>query len=289
MKVLVIGFGSVGQRHAENALALGHDVIAYDTVANKQPNGWDIDYVGSEFDAWKWEPTAVIIASPTSTHAPYLYRAIANGIRLVLVEKPIALSVGELSALACLGGVRVSVGYNLRFHDGLRAFKQRLYGKTPVTASFVCRCNKAAWPGASYADMLLEGSHEIDAALWSLGPATVIGASGYGDRWTILLKHASGCVTTVVLDGAYSGQPERTIEVSTEQDTFRHETTTGTRWRWKITASDTEAEAGTVYAFSMYRQELADFLSERNGCASFDDGLAVLNICDRARIAAARS
>ena len=71
---------------------------------------------------------AVLIASPTPTHADYIERAAAAG-RAVFCEKPIDLSATRVRA--CLDAVRragtpLMVGFNRRFDPHFAALRQRL-------------------------------------------------------------------------------------------------------------------------------------------------------------------
>lgn len=99
------------------------------------------------------------------------------------------------------------VGYNLRFHSCVKKARDWLntgvIGK-PLWARFTCAqfSDKAAYLGDG---VILNWSHEIDLALYLLGPAQMVAASKVGSTTEvladiILLHNPSKCQTTVHLD-----------------------------------------------------------------------------------------
>lgn len=289
MRVLVLGLGSAGTRHANVARRLGHTVHAFDPDESRSarpPAG--VASHKTESQAWDSNPEAVIIATPAPLHMLALREARSRNCR-VLVEKPLAVSAADAVAMVPAPAGRVErVAYNLRFHAGLRTFRDRLPA-APRSARLEIKCDKSSWPGRMYEDMLLEGSHEIDLALWMLGPARVAGAVGSGDRWTLLLSHLSGCVTTVLLDGTQAGTYERTFEVESASDVVRHEFgPDGNGWRVSqrgARASESSEFRGSQRLAGTYYDEVEDFLGAHGPtqCASLEEGLNVLQVCDAAR------
>lgn len=83
---------------------------------------------------------------------------------------------------------RVLVGYNLRYDQSLRQFKQSLEGKKITAARIVCESWLPDWrPGRDYREtysakkalgggVLLDLSHEIDYALWFFGSVKTVKA-----------------------------------------------------------------------------------------------------------------
>ncbi|MEI2651223.1 MAG: Gfo/Idh/MocA family oxidoreductase [Microthrixaceae bacterium] len=116
--ILVVGAGSIGQRHASNLAALGADVAITDTDSARLVGvPWRTAAgIADGFDA-------IVIASPTTCHAEQALAALDTG-AAVFVEKPLALTVDEGERLVEVGGERITVGYNLRFHEPLRRLAQ---------------------------------------------------------------------------------------------------------------------------------------------------------------------
>lgn len=201
MKLGIVGHGSIGSRHAANAEQLGHKVLVYDP-ANRR----DVEFERNIYERCD----AVVIATPTIYHLSGI-RACAERGKHVLVEKPIARSdhgLRELLDLAASKSAIVMMGNNLRFHPCVHQAKQWIdegYIGDPLWASFACAALSAKAPYLSDGVILNTGAHEVDLALFLLGPATVISAyarcSEHGDdiaRFT--LEHESGCLSTFLLD-----------------------------------------------------------------------------------------
>lgn len=159
MIVKVIGYGSMGHRHARHAQALGHRVIVWDDNLDRR--------LLAGCDGYSTNPLlpadAVVIATPAHTHALVAQELYASGYHGPLfVEKPLALD-----CTAAIWGAwphpTTMVGYNLRWHRGARAMLEELQPAEEL--DFRLMCDMRTWPGADYAGFLLECSHEVDLAL----------------------------------------------------------------------------------------------------------------------------
>tara|TARA_R110000868_G_scaffold5117_3_gene31636 strand:- start:6362 stop:7231 length:870 start_codon:yes stop_codon:yes gene_type:complete len=198
----VIGLGSIGMRHAKNLKALGHSVTGFDPqlIGDGFASIWPVSRL-EEFDG-------VVIASPTKEHLDHI-EATIEAKKPVFVEKPIASMMFPLAAEIITSHL-VMVGYNLRFHACVKEAKRWIAGEAPVWATFTC-AQKNNKPAYLRDGVILNWSHEIDLALYLLGPAKVVGSStrltdGHDDITDILLEHNNGCRTTIHLD--YVTAPE---------------------------------------------------------------------------------
>ncbi|MBN2777441.1 MAG: Gfo/Idh/MocA family oxidoreductase [Bacteroidales bacterium] len=120
IKVLIIGLGSIGQRHAKALLELGLENVAAlrTNKGSKQLEKILIDKIkmfSDEEDAFAWKPTHVVISNPTSLHKYYVAKLIEKKIRF-FVEKPVAENIVDISDLLNEPNIEGIVGYNLRFH-----------------------------------------------------------------------------------------------------------------------------------------------------------------------------
>lgn len=297
MKVLVLGYGSMGRRHVKNAVALGHDLRVYDPA--HRPSMGEMEFLGREEAGWEWGPDAVVVASPAREHARAFWQARRLKVP-ALVEKPLALSVDDLHATLPRDRVPQharawaveAVGYNLRFDPvlGHGASVHLPDVGRPLAARLEVSCDMATWPGV-YDDALLECSHEVDLALWLLGPARLAGAAGGGATWELLLEHESGCATSVRVDGRRPGY-RRGGAVEGEKGTWRWQWTLGGRSRSEVVPHGGRGRAGYSATWDVertYRDELAAFLESARtgelapGMASVADGEAVLRVLDGAR------
>ncbi len=131
--VLVIGCGSIGERHVRTLLATGRaDVLACDNRPQIRRQMTDRYGVAAVAD---WEPslqnpavTAVVIATPAPLHVAMATRCLDAG-RHVLCEKPLSLSlngVDELITTRDRSGRFCAVAYVLHFVPALQAARQFL-------------------------------------------------------------------------------------------------------------------------------------------------------------------
>lgn len=293
MRVLVVGYGSMGRRHARNSLALGWSVSVLDpdrqSMVRAVEDGFAL-YDGSEsYDA-------AVVATPAETHASVVRSLLDVP---VLVEKPLAPRVVEAEWMLA-SPRRIHVGYNWRHHPGVLLARDYTRTIAVERAGFCVVCDKSTWPGRGYADMLLEASHEIDLALWLLGPASVsLAQSTDPDRWLLQLVHASGTRTDVILDGRAGNGSVRYFELfgtgigpaHAVIPVIRLDVSTPERWKletnWLPHAIDRVLVAKPYDPEQSYRDELRAFLnSARYGgspSCSVTEALDVLRVCDEAR------
>lgn len=161
MKIAVIGYGSIGQRHAINLRRLGCDVDAYDTdPAKGLPHPGHV--LETRHDAW-------VIATPYTSHLSWVKLALDVGVPF-FVEKPLG-PVEELDAwrqiVASWGDTTPihQVGYHCRFVDEAQTIKAHVAREKSRVITVRCEVDMDTWPGI-YGDPLLECSHDLDLALW---------------------------------------------------------------------------------------------------------------------------
>jgi predicted dehydrogenase len=195
-RVLVVGFGSIGARHARVVRALHPDAAI--AVLRSTPGRAGVDAPGlvpvADLDAAiAFAPTVAVIASPATHHAATAVRLIEAGVPL-LVEKPLAADVGDAHAIAeaaARRGTIVATGYNLRFAPGLRWLHERL-GAGVIGPVRTARAEVGQYlpdwrPGHDYREgvsarralgggALLELSHELDYLVWLLGSPRAVSA-----------------------------------------------------------------------------------------------------------------
>jgi predicted dehydrogenase len=206
MKVGIVGYGSIGMRHADNAAVLGHEVVVYDPLTRR-----DVKFERMIYD----ECDAIVVATPSTAHEAPLRAAIERG-RHVLVEKPIATSIGmlpELLAVAHEKNLVVMMGNNLRFHPCVQQAKEWMdEGQIglPIWAHFTCGALSVKPLYLSDGVILNTGAHEVDIALHLLGPVKVVLSAnahqiggdddGPDDIADFLLLHESGVRSSFHLD-----------------------------------------------------------------------------------------
>lgn len=144
---------------------------------------------------------ALVLALPSYQHCVELMEAPRH--LPVLIEKPIGYGEGDVRYLDdCLHerSAPTMVGTNLRFHSCVKKAKEWLAEGligNPLWASFC-----VAQHNTKYTDpvVLNWGAHEIDLALYLLGPATVTAAAGNDQIMDVCLLHEYGVPSRIHMD-----------------------------------------------------------------------------------------
>ncbi len=184
MKALIVGYGSIGARHARLLQELGLDFAIVSRRAHDAIRVYaDIPTAIRDF-----APDYAVIASRTSEHAGDIAAfADAGFTGTLLVEKPMLARAGDLPANAF---ANIYVAYNLRFHPALLRFKAIVDTLTPYAVHAYVGQYLPDWrPGTDYrqsysADKSIGGgvlrdlSHELDYLNWIFGGWTRMTALG---------------------------------------------------------------------------------------------------------------
>ncbi|XVX20252.1 Gfo/Idh/MocA family oxidoreductase [Actinomycetota bacterium] len=125
MRVGLVGVGRIGARHAGilAGLPVVGEVLVTDTApeaAHALADSLGLTFVASSQVLLSERPDAVVIASPTPTHAGLIRSAVEAGIP-AFCEKPVAATLEETVELARLereSGSFVQVGFQRRFDPG---------------------------------------------------------------------------------------------------------------------------------------------------------------------------
>ena len=148
MKFLMIGLGSIGQRHLRNIKRVYGDeakIIAYrvrglkrtfsDTMQIRENVSLEEEYgiksYASLEEALEEKPEVAFITNPTNMHIPCAIKCAKAGCHLFL-EKPISDSMEgilELIKVAEEKQIKIFVGYQNRFHPGILYLKECLQNK----------------------------------------------------------------------------------------------------------------------------------------------------------------
>lgn len=239
MRIGLLGAGRIGRIHGGNIaahprarLAAVADADAGAAQRLASANGATI----SSVDAIIASPEidAVVICTPTDTHADLIERAARAG-KAVFSEKPVDLSAARIRA--CLNVVRsangkLMVGFNRRFDPSFSALRRRVaegeIGSVEVI-TIISRDPQPPHPGfversgGLYRDMMI---HDLDMARLLLGeePAEVhavgsclidpaIGSAGDVDTAAVILKTASGKIAQITNSRRASYGYDQRIEV----------------------------------------------------------------------------
>ena len=226
MKLLVIGCGSIGRRHAVNAATLAETAVAdadEDRAAAVAAEAGTKNFGADLESALSWGPDGAIVAVPHSQHAYIANRAIQHEAD-VLVEKPIAADPASAKVLleeAKTLGRRIFGVCNMRFHPAVSTLRDYLVyiGKPLFSRAHFGNYLPEMRPGEDYRNLyaadadqggvILDGVHELDYLSWLFGPIQIlisdasrlselqIAAEDYAG---MVLQHQSGIRSEVHLD-----------------------------------------------------------------------------------------
>ena len=226
LKLGVIGTGRIGKVHIATLVqSVPHAVVAAIADTNLESANEVGKYFGltSVFNDYKDvinhpEVEAVVICSPTDTHARYIVAAAKAG-KHIFCEKPVDLSLGviqEAIDAVNTSGVKLMVGFNRRFDPNFLKIKQLVVeGKIgdPHILKITSRdpspppAEYSAVSGGMFMDMTI---HDFDMARYIAGSevtevftnATVlvdpeIGKAGDVDTAIITLTFANGAIGVI--------------------------------------------------------------------------------------------
>ncbi|HLH65598.1 MAG TPA: Gfo/Idh/MocA family oxidoreductase [Solirubrobacteraceae bacterium] len=111
---LVIGVGNQGPAHVQALQKAGVDVAVCDVNPKRLPSG--IKGFTNLEDALKYRPDLCVVSSPTGTHAPICAALLEAGVKIILVEKPLAASpdaANEIVNRSVAAGAQVFTGFHL--------------------------------------------------------------------------------------------------------------------------------------------------------------------------------
>ncbi|MFS0724046.1 Gfo/Idh/MocA family protein [Paenibacillus sp. 1P07SE] len=233
MNALIIGYGSIGQRHARLLAGLGCSVsvvssrplrgmCAYPTIAEAMYS-----------DSWDY----VVIANRTHQHHTALKTIRQRGYNGdVLVEKPLFDRLRELPGCSL---ERVYTAYNLRFHPILQRLRELLQGQRVLSAQVYTGQYLPGWRQQDYrgvysarrhegGGVLLDLSHELDYLLWLFGPWHHLVATGGqysslaidSDDIYVLLARMAHCPIVNLQLNYVDRQRQRQIIVNTDEHTY---------------------------------------------------------------------
>src|SRR3712207_2813965 len=185
IRVGLIGAGRIGRLHAAT-LASGIPDAELVAIADASADAARTTAEANRVERWTTDPedliadpthAAVVIASPTDTHASLIAAAAAAG-KDIFCEKPIALDLEATdAALAAVtaAGVRLQIGFQRRYDAGYRAAKELIDGGGLGRIEAIRDAMRDPAPpprgyvetsGGLYRDMTI---HNFDCVRWLMG------------------------------------------------------------------------------------------------------------------------
>lgn len=291
MKALVIGYGSIGSRHARLLAELG----CATAVVTRRPIDFPIVYpeLGSALSGHR--PDYVVIASPTNQHHETLSNlATAEFSGRVLVEKPL---FGNSLPLPISRFQNLSVAYNLRFHPVIQRLRNLVVGETILSVQAYVGQYLPDWrPGTNYRQSysasaaqgggaLRDLSHELDYLVWLFGSWKSVTALGGhvspleidSDDLFVLLMQTERCPVVSVQVSYLDRVARRRIVVNTHRHTIEADLVGGTL------AIDGRIETVLVERDHSYREMHRAVLNgDFSSLCAVEEGLATLQLIETA-------
>ena len=253
---------------------------------------------------------AVLIATPTDTHADYIDRAAAAG-KAILCEKPVDLNsarIKETLARVAKAGVTLMIGFNRRFDSNFSALQKRLAEGAAGNVELVSILSRDPGPppvsyiersGGLYRDMMI---HDFDMARFLLGEEPVevfalgsslvdpaIGKAGDVDTAAVLMKTASGKICQISNSRRATYGYDQRVEVHGSKGLLSagnvHETTVSFAGAGGITADPVQNFFLERYS-AAYRNEVDAFIDAvvdgKKPSPDGNDGLRAQMLADAA-------
>lgn len=228
-RCLVMGCGSIGQRHMRNLISLNAGpILAYDVAPaslERVRTELGVETTADLQAAWNWQPDLSVVAASSEAHCSLALEAAKHNCD-IFVEKPLSHNMEGVDLLIAEAEARnliTMVGCNMRFHPGPAQVK-RLLEAGEVGEIFAARVQGSSYlprwrPLQNYRQSysasvtaggaVLDYIHEIDLALWYLGPAQLL-ASVSMPAWPLgletdgmaemILRHQNGAITNLHLN-----------------------------------------------------------------------------------------
>jgi predicted dehydrogenase len=256
-RILIIGGGSIGERHLRCFLQTGRAEVALCDVNEQLRSIVAERYQVAETYASLTEALtakfdAAVICTPANLHIPMAIEIAGRNIA-ILIEKPLSISldrIDELQAEIESRRLSTSVAYVLRHHPALQAVKQSVSSGTfgrPVQIVFTggqhfpfyrpayreTYYTRHATGGGAIQDAL---THIVNAAEWIVGPVTRLVADadhcildGVDVEDTVHLITRHGDVMGSFSLNQHQAPNETTLTIVCERGTVRYEAHTA-RW-----------------------------------------------------------
>lgn len=316
ISIALLGAGRIGQIHGRNIAASKRarlagiaDPIADGANALSNATGAPVRSADELIDDKSID--AVLIGTPTDTHADYIDRAAAAG-KAVLCEKPVDLNsarIVETLERVRQAGVPLMIGFNRRFDPNFAALQRRIADGVVGDVELVSILSRDPGPppisyiersGGLYRDMMI---HDFDMArfllgedpieVYALGSSLVdpeIGRAGDVDTAAVLLKTRSGKICQISCSRRATYGYDQRVEVHGSKGLLTagniHETTVMFAGRNGFTTDPAQNFFLERYA-AAYRNEVEAFIDAihdgRAPSPSGHDGLKAQQLADAAQ------
>ncbi|HEY8896738.1 MAG TPA: Gfo/Idh/MocA family oxidoreductase [Niastella sp.] len=302
MRGLIVGLGSIAQKHIHALRAIRDDVSLFAIRSGHSTNNVEgvtnlilADVENSNLDF-------AIISNPTFQHTSALSQLLPLGIPL-LIEKPLFHKIGneELQLVKTVNeqGVLNYVGFNLRFHPCVRYFKEEILPALAVIneVNVYCGSYLPDWrPGRNFREIYssrsdrgggvhLDLTHELDYVYWFFGKPLSTSQHFHSksdlkidavDQARYLWEYPNYCVNISL--NYYRRTPKRQVEVLTDKGEYILDLIEN-----KITFNGKVIVSYDIDRFYTYIKQMeyftANVIAKQNMMNDVNEALEVLKLC----------
>jgi predicted dehydrogenase len=310
-RVLIVGVGSIGERHLRCFQATGRASVALLEINEDLRRTVAAQYAVTDHfagldDALQFKPQAAVIATPAHLHVPLASRVVDARVH-VLIEKPLSVSMAGIDSLRQLmsrRGVTAAVAYVYRHHPGLQALRLALamqrFGK-PVQLLAISGQHfptfRPAYRHIYYTDHATGGgaiqdalTHLVNAGEWLVGPVNRLAVDaahqlleGVDVEDTVHLLARHGSVLACYCLNQHQAPNEMTVTVVCERGTIQCEFHQQ-RWRWMAEAGQPwhDEPVPPLERDAMFTTQADHFLDAIEGkhapACSLEEGIQTLRV-----------
>lgn len=260
-RVLIVGTGSIGERHLRCFQATGRvDVAFCEPMIERRKaiaQQYQVQETYADFnDALKSPFDAAVVATPAHLHVEMATQLAEKGVHL-LIEKPVSTSLDGVNALQKIVSERsltAMVGYVHRMHPMLQAMKKALdSGRFGKPIQIVCLSGqnfptyRPAYHEVYYADRRVGGgaiqdaiTHLLNAGEWLVGPIQSLVADAQHQvlpkvtvEDTVHVLTRQGDVMGTYVLNQYQAPNEMSMTVVCTEGTLKFERHHN-RWGWMV-------------------------------------------------------
>ena len=308
MRVLVIGAGSIGERHLRCFQQTGRATVSVceidSAIRQRVCTRYELEEAFDDLEgALLHPPDVAVVCTPAHLHIPMAIRLSEAGVH-TLIEKPLSTSLDGIDRLkdsAEAGKTLTAVAYVYRAHPILASMRRSLlegrFGK-PLQLVALCGQNfpfhRPAYREVYYKDRATGGgavqdalTHILNAAEWLLGPITELAADsahqildGVDVEDTVHVVARHDRVLASYSLNQYQAPNEIVITVVCEDGTARFEMHRN-RWRWMPQPqSEWHDESQSMERDTLFVHQANSFLDAVEGKAgplcSLEEGIQTL-------------
>ncbi len=308
-KVLVVGVGSIGERHVRCFQQTGRATVSIcevnDSLRKKIGERYNIQHQYNDIEvALQADHDAIVVAVPAHLHIPIAQKAAEAHLHL-LIEKPLAVSLAGIKQLQKKideQNLVAAVAYVYRANPALAAMKQALdSGRFGAPVQIVAVSGqhfptfRPAYRDTYYRDHATGGgaiqdaiTHVLNAGEWLVGPIDRLLADAKHQiladvevEDTVHVVTRQGNVLGSYSLNQHQAPNESTITVICERGTVRFEFHRN-HWRWMTDGDWQDAETIEIERDTLFVRQASAFLDavqrQAEPLCRLDEGLQTLRV-----------